>query len=171
MAITKQMQRELANKARAANRRLERASEGQRRALEHYMKGYSNTREGKYGTVFKQGAAKTEAEYRQRMKELDKFMKGETTTHKGWEALKKRTVEKANEKLKQMGYKYSDAELTSVLEEASPKEQNFYHVLNVVQAFRDATGDDEIDDELIIEALTSRLSDYQLTLATIKSRG
>lgn len=80
--ITKEMQRKLANEARKANRRLERASEGQRRALEYYTKGY-HTFETAKGDRFSQAKAKTADEYRQRMKELEDFMKGETSTRKG----------------------------------------------------------------------------------------
>lgn len=168
MTITKEMQKELAKKARAANRRLERASEGQRRALEHYTKGYHTFSTAK-GDRFRQGKAKTEAEYRQRMEELEDFLSGETSTRKGWEALKKRNVEAANKKLKQMGYEFTDEELANVLEEGRPKDANFYHVLNIVQAYRNAGA--ELDDETIIEALTSRVSDYKATLAALKKRG
>ena len=172
MALTKEQQKELANAARRANRRLERATEGQRRALEHYLKGYS-TREGKNGTVFKQGAAKTEAEYRKRMKELENFLgtAEEPTISKRseWERVKQENIRKANETLKEKGYDFTDDELASILEESSPTPENYYHVLNTVQAFKTTTGR-PVDSELISEALTTRISDYKLTLAAIKSR-
>ncbi len=167
MTITKEMQEDLARKARAANKRLERASEGQRRALEHYTKGY-HTFETAKGDRFRQGKAKTETEYKQRLQELEDFLSGETSTRKGWEALKKRNIEAANRKLKDMGYYFTDEELANVLEEASPKDANFYHVLNIVQAYRAAGA--QLDEETIIEALTSRVSEYKATLAAIKAR-
>ena len=173
MAISKEQQKELANMARRANRRLERATEGQRRALEYYLRGYT-TREGKDGTVFKQGSAKTEAEYKKRMTELESFLGSKDdpriSTRTEWERVKRQNVELANIKLKEKGYDFTDDELAAILEEAAPKAENYYHILNIVQAFKDSLGG-SLDDEEMIEALTTRISDYQLTLAAIKKRG
>lgn len=114
MAITAEMQKDLANKARAANRRLERASKGQRRALEYYIRGYAVRQRGKY-IVFKQGKAKTEAEYKKRMQELEDFMNAESSTKKGWKALKERQVKAAGETLRDEGSNLTDDELANVL--------------------------------------------------------
>ncbi len=114
MAITSEMQKDLANKARAANRRLERASKGQRRALEYYIRGYAVRQRGEY-IVFKQGKAKTEAEYKKRMQELEDFMNAESSTKKGWKALKERQVKAAGETLRDEGSNLTDDELANVL--------------------------------------------------------
>lgn len=114
MAITSEMQRELAKKARAANRRLERASEGQRRALEYYIRGYAVRQRGEY-IIFQQGKAKSEAEYKKRMQELEDFMQAESSTKKGWKALKERQVRAAGETLRDEGSNLTDDELANVL--------------------------------------------------------
>ena len=169
--ITKEMQRELAYKARAANRRLERASEGQRSALEHYIKGYSGTRESSRGTMFQQGAAKTETEYRQRMRELEKFMGGETSTRRGWKELKSSNVEKAAGTLGEMGYDISEDELVALLEEIpdGADSATYYKALENVQAAKNKKGGTLTRKE-IIKAISERRSDYEATLGALKSR-
>lgn len=176
MAITDAMQRELARVARAANRRLERASEGQRAALDYYLRGY-HTREGARGTVFQQGRAKTEREYRARMAELEAFMSGESTTRRGWKELKEENISKAGETLRGRGYDLKDEELAQILIEtggAKKVGKAFYKALNNVQAARNkkakSAGDDftGLTSQEITEAISSRASGYEATLAALK---
>lgn len=166
--ITAAQQKELAYLARAANRRLERATEGQRKSLEHNIKNY-HIREGSRGIVFRQGKAKTESEYRQRMAELKKFMAAKTSTRKGWEELKKENMEKAQESLTDMGYDITDDELATILAEEGGGSSAFYKALENVQA---AKGPDnkELTPEQVKKAMYQRKTDYQATLAAIKAR-
>ena len=172
MAITAKQQRELANLARKANRRLERASEGQRAALEHYIKGYT-TREGTHGLSFSQAKANSEAEYRKRMKELGDFLgtkeKPTISLKSEWNRVKNLSIKHAKSTLDEKGFNITEKELSAVLQETRPTKDNFYHVLELMQVAKNS-GADITDDETIIEMLTSRLTDYQITLATIKAR-
>ena len=169
MPVTKEMQRELARKARAANRRLERATEGQRRSLEHNIRGY-HTREGARGIVFQQGAAKNEREYRQRMAELEAFMeKSKTSTRRGWEELKKANISKAQESLTNMGYDVTDEELEIILKETGGSSKAFYRALENVMAAKEEA-DNELTAENIRNAINERRSDYEATLTLQRAR-
>lgn len=174
MAITKEQQRELANMARKANRRLERASEGQRRALDHYIREYT-TKETSKGTVFSQGKAKTEAEYRKRMRELEDFLGDENSptisTRREWERVKRQNVSRANDTLEGMGFDITDDELAAVLEELPSRASraDYYRALENVQALKEEKGA-ELTRAEIKEAIASRRSDYQATLAALKAR-
>lgn len=158
--ITDYQNRELARLARAANRRLERATAGQRSELDHYLKGY-HTREGAHGTVFQQGKAKTEAEYRQRMNELRSFMEGKTSTRRGWESVKQEGVSKAADTLKEQGYDITDEELAQILKETGGKKaagNNFYKALNNVQAAKEKKANRGKDTDLSPEELSAEIS-------------
>lgn len=132
MAITSEMQRELVNLARAANRRIERATEGQRNALEYYLRGYHTRKRDNGMIVFQQGNAKTEREYKARMKELKRFMEGDPkekdeeykpiSTRAGWEKLKKENVAKAAETLRAAGNDITDEELEMILIEGAEED-------------------------------------------------
>lgn len=167
-SITPQQQRQLTMLARAMNRRLERATEGQRKSLEHNIKGY-HTRTGSRGIVFQQGKAKTEAEYWQRMAELKAFEKAKTSTRGGWEALKQSNMEKSQTTLKGMGYDISDAELEAVLKETGGSSKAFYRALENVQAAKGPERQ-ELSPEEVKNAVNERRTDYQATLAAIKAR-
>ena len=167
-SVTPQMQKQLTNLARAANRRLERASAGQRRSLEYNIKGYQ-TKITSRGMVFKQGKAKSAAEYRQRMAELNKFMGAKTSTRTGWETLKTENINKAQESLKKMDYDITDTELEVILKEVGGSSKEFYKALENVQAAKNIKGKELSADE-IREAIFSRRSDYEATLAAIEAR-
>ena len=79
MALTREMQKELTMFARRMNRRIERASEGQRRSLEYNIRGYTTRQRSSGITVFSQAKAKTEQEYYKRMKELKAFEQAKTS--------------------------------------------------------------------------------------------
>lgn len=172
MAISKEQQRQLKNLARAANRRLERASEGQREALEFNIKKY-HTRKGKYGRSFSQATAKTEREYKQRMAELEKFMRAKTSTKRGWESLQKSNVEKAIETLDQMGYDISEKELAVILRELKGlKGKDFYTVLENVEAakYEKESNGEEFTEADLKKELNTRREEYEATLKSMKAR-
>ena len=178
MALTKEMQRELAMLARAANRRIERASEGQRKALEYYLRNY-HTRERNTGMrVFQQGAAKTEDEYETRMKELKKFMGTEDrptiSRRKRWEELKRQNVQDAGETIRKSAkYDLTDEELTTILEETDAEHgtTEFYRALENVQIAKNEAGSEwQPSKEAITEAVNARRDDQERTEALIRSR-
>lgn len=178
MALTSEMQKDLSRLARAANRRIERATEGQRKALEYYLRNY-HTRERESGMiVFQQGKAKTEAEYETRMKELQRFMgKPEEPTisrRSRWEELKKQNVQDAGETIRKSAkFNLTDEELTVILEETSAEHSTteFYRALENVQIAKNEAGSEwRPTEEAIVEAVNSRRDDQERTEALLRSR-
>lgn len=174
MAVTAQQQRELAATARRANRRIERASEGQRAAFRYFIRNY-HTRTRDDGTlVFKQGKAGSEAEYQSRMKELERFLGAESTTRKGWEALKKSNVEKAGKKIRGQGFTITDKELKVILEElpAKAKKAEYYKALENVEIYKGTRKkpNQEPTAAEIKKAMKSRRTAQQRTEALLKLR-
>lgn len=184
--ITSEMQKELTYLARAANRRIERATEGQRSALEYYLRKY-HTRERADGTlVFQQGKAKTTAEYNARMKELKRFMYGDPegkgdeyepiSKRKGWEALKKRQVANAADTLRKEGYDITDEELEMVLIEGADEDIGgsdpvMLAALQNVQIAKAQAGSSwNASPEAIRKAIDERRSDQERTEELIAAR-
>lgn len=173
MAITNEQQKALANLARAANRRLERAPAGQRAYLERQISKY-HIRERGAGIVFKQGKAKSSAEYRVRMRELEKFMSAKSSTRRGWDAMKKAQVSAAGETLRRGGSNLSDDELATILEELDEGHSSaeFYKALANVEIAKSAAGASwEPTDETIKTAINERRSAQERTEALLRSRG
>ncbi len=180
MALSKETQAELKLLGRRANRRLERATEGQRKALEYIIRGYHTI--GEKGSLrFSQGKAKTEAEARARLRELRSFLEGDPearegelpiSTRAGWEAAKSLAVKNANETLK---YKYrnikgiyniTDDELATILEETGgEKSMAFYSSLeNVIikkNRRRKANRDKPLSAKELGKAIADRKTDLQ----------
>lgn len=170
-AITKKQQAELVKLARAANRRLERAAEkapGQRRSLENIIQNY-HLIDGSRGKVFSQAKAKTKREYTQRMSELQKFMKAKTSKRKSWESLKTTNMSAAQKKLREMGHEVTDEELEIVLEEIGGSSPAFYKALENVQAAK-GPEKDELSKKQILDAIYTRRTDLEATLAAIDAR-
>lgn len=166
MPLTKAQQAELAKLARAANRRLERATEGQRSYLEYQIRKYhTRTREGG-AVVFQQGKASTTAEYRARMRELNRFMgydekEVRSSYRKGWESMKTEQVAKAGETLRSKGRDITDEELAQVLKEldAKNKDATLYSALTHVELAKAEAGDAwEPSADAIRDALADKRS-------------
>lgn len=135
MPVTKEMQKALANLARAANRRIERATPGQRAYMQRQIEKY-HVRERQPGiNVFQQGKAASAAEYHARMRELQAFMGAKSTIKKGWKAIKAAQVAEAGKTIRGQGADISDEELALVLEEISEghKSAEFYKALANVE--------------------------------------
>ena len=179
MAVSKETQAELKLLGRRANRRLERASQGQRRALEWLMRGY-HTIEDAGSLRFSQGKAKTEAEARARLAELKHFLgldrkEDESlpiSTRAGWNEAKRKAVEGANETLQKKydkkGRKYTvtDEELATILEETGgDKSMAFYAALeNVVIKKNRKRGKNKnkpLSSEELSEAIYERKTDRE----------
>jgi hypothetical protein len=187
MPVTAQQQKLLAATARRANRRLERATEGQREYLEYQIRKYhTRTREGG-ARVFQQGKAGSEAEFKARMRELRLFLGEErdpetgepivkTSTRKGWESLKSQQVAAAGETLRgeKNGYTITDAELAALLEEVGhgKKEDKFakmYAALGNVEAARQAAGR-ELTEAEVLAAINSRETEMNVVKTLLEQR-
>lgn len=178
MPVTKAQQAELAKLARAANRRLERATEGQRSYLEYQIRKY-HTRERQSGAVvFQQGKASTTAEYRARMRELERFMGLDETqvrssTRAGWESMKAEQVAKAGETLRSQGRDITDEELAQVLKEldAKNKDATLYSALAHVELAKAEAGDAwEPSADAIRDALADKRSAQEQTERLLRLR-
>ena len=171
MPVTKAQQKQLKDLARAANRRLERATEGQRKSLEYNIRGYHTRKSESRGIVFQQGQAKNEREWRQRMAELNAFMKAKTSYKKKWEKLQKSNVTAANKTLQEeWGYDLTDKELAIILQESAKSSIAFYRNLEIVSAAKDDNGGKELPEDEIIEEINKRRTDYKATLDLVRKR-
>ena len=175
MALTAEMQRELAARARAANRRIERATEGQRAALEHYTRQYHTRQRDNGMRVFQQGKARTEAEWKARMRELDLFMgtaEDPTISKRSeWERVKKQNVEKAGETLREEGSDITDDELAMILEETEGgSTADFYKALANVEIAKATADEWQPTKENVREAVNARRSAQERATQLIKAR-
>lgn len=154
--ISDAQMRQLDLLAKRANQRLASMKEGQRQAVEHYTRGEK----------FSRKIPKTEAEYQQRMRELERFLSSKQTTRTGWEEIKRNAVEAAGDTLRdKRHYELTDQELANIFKEIDKKSQKqFYKVLDIVQAKKyDAeakgrTFDNEALQQAINQAVRSHMS-------------
>ena len=131
--ITDQQKAAIKTLTRRANRRLERAPSGQRSALEYYVNKMTGSK--KFSAATK-GLSYEEAAMK--LKVLEQFLSAESTTRKGWDAIKKRNVKKANETLSERGYDLTDEELADILEQIDTSNKSeYYRAVNLVQAAKD----------------------------------
>ena len=174
MALSKEQQKELAGLARAANRRLERATPGQRSYLESNIAKYPVRRRDTGMRVFQQGKAKSAAEYRARMRELQKFMEAPTSKRKGWEEIKKTQIENAGKTLRdKQGYDITDQELKTVLEEmsAAKSPRKLYDMLANVEIAKSKSGDWAGTRQEIKQAMNERRTAQERTTQLLAARG
>lgn len=130
MQITAQQKKAIRSAVRAANRRLERAGSGQRRAMEYWVKKYT-------GGKTKFSAATKGMTYEQAaslIQKLNKFMEAPSTTITGWKKIKAAQVAAANAKLGTMGYDLTDEELADIFIQVDTGNYNEkYRAINLVQ--------------------------------------
>lgn len=166
MKISQATYQELRKLVRAANRRIERATPGQQKALEYYVK--RATGESKWSSAAKD---MTPQQASARIQQLRKFMgyneqnkqvEQVTSTRTGWEAIKQSNVAKANATFgrRRAGHNLTDEEMAEILmqlDDASKKE--FYHAVNKVQAMKGYMGDKWTGDkDDIAKALSMKWS-------------
>lgn len=152
---------EIARLTRLANRRIERAEGGQRRYFDYWLKkmtGDTKFSAATKGLTFERAQAK--------LHQLYKFIDYAGSTKKGWEELKRISVERARQKLDLMDYDLTDDELADLLEQLDSDNRNdFYLAVNKVQAAKDAAGSewsgsaDEIADAVATQL--SEKNEYQ----------
>ena len=172
MPVTAEQQKSLAKLARAANRRLERATKGQRAYLEKQIAKY-HTRERAEGFyVFQQGKAGSEAEYRARMRELDTFMAARTSTRKGWDLIKKEQVEAAGDTIRRGGSNITDKELALVLDEIGKghSSADFYKALANVEISKRTDDSWTPSRENIRESINERRTAQERTALLLQLR-
>lgn len=148
MKISKELYAELRRLTRAAQRRMERATPGQRRALEFYVK--QATGSTKWSSSAK-GMSTQQANAR--IQQLRKFMgyneqnkqvEQVTSTRKGWESIKESNVAKANATFgkRRAGHNLTDDEMAEILMQlGDPTKKEFYHAVNKVQAMKGYMGE------------------------------
>ena len=148
MKISKELYAELRRLTRAAQRRMERATPGQRRALEFYVKQATGS------TKWSSSAAGMSTQQANaRIQQLRKFMgyneqnkqvEQVTSTRKGWEAIKESNVAKANATFgkRRAGHNLIDDEMAEILMQlGDPTKKEFYHAVNKVQAMKGYMGE------------------------------
>lgn len=164
---------------RAANRRIERAMDkapGQADWLQYQVERLTGEESGKFsaatkGLSYEQAAAKLE--------QLDRFMGYQTSTRKGWDEVKEKSVRNANETLKgktdeegEPLYDLTDEELADLLKQEDIKnKKEFYKAVNKVQAAKNRAGDEwKGTPEQIGEALAQQWTDQQALQYALESR-
>ena len=159
-AITREQIKEIRTLTRRANRRIERATPGQRRALEYYIKKYTGTTKFSAATKGLTGEAAAK-----KLADLNRFLAGKSSTRKGWDEIKRQNVENANKKLRKQGYDLTDDELAELLEQIDTKNRNdYYKAVNLVEAAKEKAGEGwEGSEEEITEAISQKVT-YQKAL-------
>lgn len=157
--ITKQQIAEIRKKTRAANRRIERASEGARRGYEYLVgRAYGDVNVKKWSSAYK-GMSYQQAQAQ--IEKLNRFLESDYTKIRGWRALKEANVSAALRKIagRQKGFNLSQEELDKIFkqfsdtvdisdeelaelhmsrEEATRREK--YRVINLMVATKQAKG-------------------------------
>lgn len=178
MQITPQQAAQIRKLTRRANRRIERATEGQRRYLESVVRRMTgatlNEKTGKYEGGLEKWSAKTKGmsyeEAAVQLKKLDKFLGQKSSTRKSWDEIKAEIVRKANETLTQNdyfgkdkgGYTLTDNELADIMEIVDMEnKEEFYRAINLVQAEKEKLEDNtEFNADRIAEILAQKI-EYQ----------
>lgn len=161
--ITRAQIQEIRTLTRRANRRIERATGGQKRALQYYARGAKFSAATK-GMSTQQGQAQIE--------KLKRFLGAPSTTIRGWEKIKRENVRKANETLQNMGYELTDEELADILEQLEDdSRKEFYKAVNLVEAAKQKAGDDwEGTEEQIQEAIMEKATAQQALKEALSAR-
>ena len=165
--ITQEQKNMIRELTRRANRRIERATGGQRSYLEHQVMkatGAAKFSAATKGLTYEQAQAKLE--------KLDKFLTAKTTKISDWKKLQRQSVSKANETLKGEGYNLTDAELADILEQIdSEDKREFYRAVNLVEAAKYEAGDDwEGTTDDIAEAIRQKVDAQEALEKALQAR-
>lgn len=153
---------------RRANRRLERATPGQRSALEWFVRKET----GGLDKFSAASAGLTFVEARRKIAALERFLAAKTTTRAGWEEVKAESVEKAGKTLGLMGYHLTDEELAALLKQIDTKNKaDFYDALDKVEAAKAGNKNWEGTSDQIAEALKEKISSQQALKQALKAQG
>lgn len=165
--ITQQQKQAIRTLTRRANRRIERAGAGQIAALEYYVKkatGAEKWSSATKGLTYEEAALK--------LKQLETFLEGRSTTIRGWNEIKQQNVSKANETLSEMGYDFDDEELAEILMQIDTADKKeFYRAINLVQAAKEDAGEDwRGTKKQIREALADKATYQQALEKALQAR-
>lgn len=182
--ITEQQKSAIRSLTRTANRRIERASEGQRRAIEHYNRGDLNDK-GFFSSSYK---GLSYAEAGRKIKALEQFLGAESTTRRGWESIKSQQIEKTTQTWQQRGYDLTEEEIEAILKAIDKSEdelanrviqdkerrrRKYYIAVDLVQAAKEAEdweGSEEDIMQAIIPALDESADAQAALIRSIKAR-
>ena len=155
--MTREQYKKIRQLTRAAQRRMERASEGQRRAMEYQVQKATGSK--KWSSAAK-GFSYQQAQAQ--ISKLERFMAGESTTIRGWKALKAEQVGKAAQTLsgRYAGFNLTDAELADIFKQVGDKNRTEkYKAINLVVAAKQKAGEDWIGSaEQIGKAVEEKVS-------------
>lgn len=142
--ITQQQKNEIRQLTRRANRRIERATPGQRSYLESMVRRITGTGANKFSSAYK---GLTERQATDKIRQLRQFLYEEdpetgeiinkiSTTRAGWDEMKARILAKTGETWRNVkGYHITDEELAIILEQEDIKDtKDFYRAVNLVEA-------------------------------------
>lgn len=166
--MTREQYKEIRKLTRRAQRRMERATPGQRRAMEYNVEkatGSKTWSSAAKGFTYQQAQAQIE--------KLNRFLAGETTLRRGWERLKQWVVEKARKTLqgRYRGFNLTDEELADVFEQVGDASRSDkYKAINLVQAAKTEAGGVEIGDEAIAKAISEKVSAETAYRRALKAR-
>ena len=183
-SMTKAQQKAIRTLVRRANRRIERASAGQRSALEYFVQ--KAVGKNKWSAATK---GYTSEQANLLLSQLKKFLTAQSTTKRGWEytdfekgigrhtnqgwiAMKQANVSTAAGTLSTMGYDISEDELAEILKQIDAKDRSeFYRAVNLVQAKKEEKGDKwKGSSKQIREALEEKATAQEALDKAIKAR-
>ena len=160
--ITEAQKRAIRQATRTANRRLERATEGQRRALQKYI-GTEKFSAITKNMSYQQAAAQLE--------KLNKFLAAKSSTRRGWEEIKRKSIINANKTLSKQGYNLTDNELADILEQLEDsRRQDFYRAVNLVSAEKDNGELETISTQQISEAIAQKINNQEALEKALEAR-
>ena len=156
--MTREQYKEIRKLTRKAQRRMERATEGHRRAMEFSVQRAIGST--KWSSAVK-GFSYQEAE--QRISALSEFLKSEYTKIRPWNALKQENVEKARRTLEDRysGFNLTDEELADIFKQVGDKQRSEkYRAINLVVAAKAKKGElvPKLSSEEISKAISEKVS-------------
>ena len=166
-----EQKRELALLTRRANRRLERASEGQRKYLEVFVQRMTGATKFSSSHV---GLTPTQIE--SKLQKLRQFLSHElTSTRAGWKSRIAENVSKARQTWNKWGFDLTDEELAEILIQVDTANKGeYYRVVNLVYAKKreqydglDAIPQDKYK-QLVSEAIMDKASAQDAAVEAIK---
>ena len=149
---TSEQRRQIALLTRRANRRMERATPGQRSYLESAVRRITGG-ESKFSAA---SAKLTERQAAAKLKQLETFLSAESSYRRGWERMKNKGVETAGATWRnKLGYSITDEELAVILQQEDIKTtRDLYRAVNLVEARKAKLGDEwEGSEDQIAEAI------------------
>ena len=156
--MTKEQYKLIRTLTRAAQRRMERASEGQRRAMEYQVQKATGSKKWSSAT---KGFSYQQAQAQ--ISKLERFMEAKSTTITGWKAIKQQQVEAARRTLEDRysGFNLTNEELADIFKQVSDKSRKEkYRAINLVVAAKGKQGElpGQLSSDEISKAIAEKVS-------------